>query len=493
MRRFIFALLLFALGPAAAGAQIAPDEYAARRRALAEELGRGITVAFGEAEPRHDYLEFNQGSRFRYLTGFSEPDAALIVVAGPGTPTSLLFVHPRDPATEVWSGARYGPDGATAATGIPARPLEEFPRVLDSLARTGLPVFLVSDAAGDGAANPDRARLTSLLGAGREVTNAGEAVDRLRGRKSPAELALIRKAVDITVAAHRDAMRLIEPGMNEFEVEALIEYTFRRSGAGRPAFASIVGSGPNATTLHYNANDRFMDAGDLVVMDIGASYRGYAADVTRTIPVSGTFSTEQRAIYQIVRAAQAAAEQQAQPGADAALMIRAAAQTIAAGLARLGLIQAADATYDCATNGATRQCPQWQLFYMHGLGHGIGLDVHDPEQYYFTRRIEPGSAFTIEPGIYVRGHVLETLPQTPRNRQIADALRAAVAKYANIGVRIEDDYVVTADGVEWISRAPREIDEIEAAMRDPFAHSRRDPRVVEWYRETQPAGTLPPR
>jgi Xaa-Pro aminopeptidase len=493
MRHSLFVLLV--LCPLTVAAQIAPDEYAARRRALAAELDRAAIVAFGEPEPRHDYLEFAQGSRFQYLTGYREPGAVLLVIAaGARTePTTMLFVHPRDPATEVWSGTRFGPDGATRATGIRSRPLEEFESALDSVARTGLPLVLVSDAAGEGPANADRARLTTVLGprAG-TVADAGAAVDHLRGRKSEAELELIRKAVAITVTAHREALRLIEPGMNEFEVEALIEYTFRRNGADRPAFASIVGSGPNATTLHYNANDRFVVAGDLVVMDIGASYRGYAADVTRTVPVGGTFTPEQRAIYQLVRDAQSAAEREARIGADAALMTRAAAATLAAGLARLGLIQAADATFDCAGDGAMTQCPQLQLFYMHGLGHGIGLDVHDPEQFYFTGTIDAGSAFTIEPGIYVREHVLETLPDTPRNRRIAAALRATVAKYANVGVRIEDDYVVTAQGVEWISRAPREIDEVEAAMREPYAGpAPRDAAVIEWYRSTEPAPALP--
>ena len=491
MRRLL--ALLLVLGPTLTSAQIPAAEYAARRQALADEAGPGVIVAFGEPEPRHDYLSFVQGARFQYLTGYSEPDAVLISIAGSADPTSILFVHPRDPATEVWSGKRFGPKGATEATGIPARLLEEFPAVLDSIAATNTPIMLVSDAAGEGDANADVRRLSALLGArATSARDVGTAVDQLRGRKSAAELALIRKAVGITVTAQREAMRLIQPGMNEFEVEALIEYTFRRNGAARSAFASIVGSGPNATTLHYNANDRFMQAGDVLVMDIGASYRGYAADVTRTVPVSGTFTPEQRAIYQIVRDAQSAAEREARVGADAALMARAAVQAMATGLARLGLIEAPDATYDCSVQGEATQCPQLRLFYMHGLGHGIGLEVHDPEQYYSTRRIAEGSAFTIEPGIYVRENVLETLSDTPANRQLADKLRTAVAKYANIGVRIEDDYIVTAEGVEWISRAPREIDEVEAAMRQPFTGPvARDSSVVDWFRATEPEPALP--
>ncbi|MGI8842750.1 MAG: aminopeptidase P N-terminal domain-containing protein [Gemmatimonadaceae bacterium] len=491
--RLRIALLILLLVPAFAGAQVQPDEYASRRQALAAQIGRGAVVAFGTPEPRVDYLAFVQGSRFYYLTGYREPSSILVTIANQGRAASMLFVHPRDPATEVWSGRRFGPEGAEEATGIPARPLDQFETVLDSLARGGVPLSLVSDAANADGDNPDLTRIRTLLGDGAPtIADAGEAVDRLRGTKSPAELELIRKAVAMTVGAQREAMRAIEPGMNEFEVQALIEYTFRRNGADRPGFATIVGSGPNSTTLHYNANDRFMQEGELVVMDIGASYRGYTADVTRTVPVNGTFSPEQRRIYEIVRAAQAAAERAATLGSDAVILTQAAAQVLALGLTRLGLIQAPDATYDCPARGEISQCLQLQLFYMHGLGHGIGLDVHDPEQFYHTRRIEAGSAFTIEPGLYVRANVLETLPETPRNREIASALRDAVARYANIGVRIEDDYIATAQGVEWISRAPRELSEVEEAMRAPYTGpAPRDPGIIDWYRATEPRPALP--
>jgi Xaa-Pro aminopeptidase len=247
----------------------------------------------------------------------------------------------------------------------------------------------------------------------------------------------------------------------------LIEYIFRRNGADRPSFASIIGSGPNSTTLHYNADDRVIERGDLVVMDIGASYKGYAADVTRTIPASGVYSPQQRAVYQIVRDAQAAAERQAKLGALSQLMSDSAAVVLAAGLTRLGLIESPIATYDCDLAGQTAQCQQLELYYMHGVGHGIGLEVHDPDQFYYSQKIAAGSAFTIEPGIYVRANVLDVLLDTPRNRALAAKLRPAVEQYRNIGVRIEDDYVATSTGVEWISRAPRELSEIEAIMRTP--------------------------
>ena len=229
-----------------------------------------------------------------------------------------------------------------------------------------------------------------------------------------------------------------------------------------------------------------MQAGDVLVMDIGASYDGYAADVTRTVPVNGRFSPEQRQVYEIVLAAQRAAEERAGLGVTMGQMSQTASAVLAAGLARLGLIESADARFDCLTPaGTTRECAQLNLYYMHGLGHGIGLDVHDPDMAYSTGMV-PGSAFTIEPGIYVRADVLDYLPDTPRNRQMAERIRAATERYRNIGVRIEDSYLVTADGVERISAgAPREIAEIEALMaRESLWNRERRPEVVEWYRGT---------
>ena len=476
-----------------APAAVAAVEYADRRAALAMRLGDGILLALGNGEPVNDYESFGQNPSFHYLTGVREAGAALVMVRRGGTTTATLFVQPRNPAAETWTGARMGTAGATGATGLPAREYRFLRPVLDSLLRNvpgdsagRLPVLrVVGELSGRGTSRSPHLQFVDSIRqahANLQVQSGEQVLSQLRGRKSAAELELVRRAVAITVQAQGEAMRAIEPGMNEFEIQALIEYTFRRNGADRPSFSTIVGSGPNSTTLHYNADDRFMGAGEVVVMDIGASYRGYAADVTRTVPVSGTFSPAQREIYQIVRDAQAAAEREAKPGAPAQRMVEASNAVLAAGLVRLGLIESADAMYDCATE---RQCPQLSLFYMHGLGHGIGLEVHDPDQYYFTGTIAQGSAFTLEPGIYVRGNVLDILPDTPRNRALKEKIRPAATKYANIGVRIEDDYIVTAQGVEWISRAPREIAEIEAMMRQPFAGpAPRDPRTVEWYRAT---------
>ena len=491
IRRLVSSMLLV---PALLSAQ-SQQEFASRRAAVVAGMPDGVLVALGAHEPAQDYLSFVQSPSFYYLTGFKEPDAALIVVKQGGqVVSSTMFVQPRLPSREVWTGSRLGVEGIGKLTGMRGRSVEDLPKVLDSLASVGVAMSVVGDlgdgGGGNGAAallaahTPDRQIFERLRAthAGLKVTPFNDAVERARGKKSVAEQRFIRQAVDITVLAQREAMAAIEPGMNEFEIQALIEYTFRRNGADRPSFSTIVGSGPNSTTLHYNVDDRFIQPGDVIVMDIGASYKGYAADVTRTVPASGKFSPQQRAVYEIVRAAQAAAERQAKLGASSRLMTDSSSAVLAAGLAKLGLIESPTATYDCEA-GSTRQCPQYRMYYMHGLGHGIGLEVHDPEQYYVTSRIAPGSAFTIEPGIYVRATVLEEMPDSPRNREIAAKLRSAVNTYRNIGVRIEDDYIATESGVEWISRAPREIDEIEAAMRGGYAGPRkRDPAVVEKYK-----------
>jgi len=493
IRRLVSCMLLV---PALLSAQT-QQEFAARRAVVVADMPDGALVALGAHEPAQDYLSFVQSPSFYYLTGFKEPDAALVVVKRGGqVVSSTMFVQPRLPSREVWTGTRLGVEGIGTLTGMQGRSVAELPKVLDSLAAAGTPLAVVGELseAGAGAVEqsallaaktPDEQIVERLRSThpGLKVTSFNQAVERARGKKSEIEQRYIRQAVDITVLAQREAMAAIEPGMNEFEIQSLIEYTFRRNGADRPSFSTIVGSGPNSTTLHYNADDRFIEPNDVVVMDIGASYKGYAADVTRTVPASGKFSPQQRAVYGIVRAAQAAGERQARLGASARLMSDSATAVLAAGLAKLGLIESPMATYDCAVGDQLRQCPQHRLYYMHGLGHGIGLEVHDPDQYYFTSTIAPGSAFTIEPGIYVREHVLEEMPDSPRNREIAAKLRAAVSTYRNIGVRIEDDYIATEKGVEWISRAPREIDEVEAAMRGSYAGPpKRDPSLVEKYK-----------
>lgn len=491
-RAAVGALAALSMLAVCAQAQVPQSEYAARRAALAAKLGDGVLVAIGAREPSKDYESFYQTPSFYYLTGFKEPDAALVMVKHKSDVQTTLLVLPRQPSREVWTGTRYGADGATKLTGLPSRAADQLRPLLDSLLRSEPTLYVVAEMSEKGEPLSIDAQLVQGLTAATKtkVVDANEIVQQLRGTKSPAELALIRKADSVTVSAQLEAMRAIAPGMNEFEVQALIEYTFRRNGADRPSFATIVGSGPNSTTLHYNADDRVMNAGDVVVMDIGASYDGYAADVTRTVPVSGTFTPEQRAIYQLVRDAQKSAERNALPGMASRVMMDSAARTLAAGLAKLGLIEAADATFDGAPEGCGRetcQIPQYLLYYMHGLSHGIGLEVHDPDQFYLTGKLAIGSAFTIEPGVYVRASLLEGLADTKRNRALIARIRPAVEKYKNIGVRIEDDYAITPAGLEWLSKAPRELTEVEAAMREHATGvAPRDARMVESYKGARP-------
>ncbi|HKG93627.1 MAG TPA: aminopeptidase P N-terminal domain-containing protein [Gemmatimonadaceae bacterium] len=469
----LFSLLLWT---APLSAQIAPAEYAARRDTLAARIDSGVVVAFGARDETRHYPSFTQRPAFSYLTGFRAPDAALVMVKRGGRTTGTLFVQPRDARREFYTGARVTPEDIARQTGLAARRNDELASVLDSLARVGLPFWVVGDFESNEFADADslsfgaaatrslRQRFPSL-----DVRDATPIVDLMRARKSPAEVALLRKAIAITDQAHREAMAFVAPGRAEFEVEALVDYTFRRLGGDRPAYSSIVGGGPNSTTLHYSENSRVLRAGDVLVMDVGALYQGYAADVTRTIPVSGTFSAAQREVYRIVREAQAAGERQVRAGGAAKLEVDSIRAVVARGLARLGLIESPDATFDAPKGfcrGADDVCPQLSLFMPHGPTHGIGLDVHDPAHAYVEPNVfRPGDAVTIEPGVYVRPGALDMLPDTPRNRAFIARVRPAVEKYRDIGVRIEDDYLVTETGLERLSKAPREIEEIEAAMR----------------------------
>lgn len=465
-------------------------EFAARRAALAAGMEDGVLVVMGALEPEADYLPYAQDANFRYLTGVVEPGAALVIARRGGAVAEHLFVLPRNPARETWEGARLGAEGAQQRTGIPAHTVEEMPAALAGLLADATTLYTLADEPGEGFLTPQQQWIQRLRAAHpnlERTVSLERRLAELRAVKTPTEHDRLRRAVLITNLAHRAAMRAVEPGMNEFEIHALIEGTFRRYGAERPAFGSIVGSGPNSTTLHYRAADRFMEAGDVLVMDIGASYDGYAADVTRTIPVNGRYSPEQRSVYEIVLAAQKAAEEQAAPGVTMRQMGQTAFGVLGEGLTRLGLIEAPDAQYDCGSAARMRECPQVSLFYMHGLGHGIGLDVHDPDRAYTTGLVV-GSSFTIEPGIYVRADVLDYLPDTPRNREMIARIRPATERYRNIGVRIEDSYLVTEAGLERVSSgAPREIAEVEALMAlDSSWNRERRGEMVEWYRGIHP-------
>jgi Xaa-Pro aminopeptidase len=450
-------------------------EYAARRDALTSAADSGVFVAFGAREPVDHYPPFVQRAPFRYLTGWLAPDADLVIVKRGGHTTTTLFVQGSDPRREFYTGTRMTPDQVHASTNMDAVVNDRFVPVLDSLARTGLPFYVVSDAESDEFITPDSLSFGSMTVRRLVVAHpylavhdATRQLDSLRAKKTPAEVALLRHAAELSTLGHLAAPAAIGPGRNEEEVQAIMEYTFRRKGGDRPAYSSIVGSGINSTTLHYDHDDRAMKAGEVILMDCAASYEGYAADVTRTLPVSGTFSPDQRAIYQIVRDAQAAGERQVRPGALAATEVDSIRAVVAAGLTRLGLVDSANAVIDAPAGfcGRTTECRQWTLFMPHGPGHGLGLDVHDPAQWYYgDRRFGEGDAFTIEPGIYIRPGIVDILPDTPRNRTFVARVKPLLERYANIGVRIEDDYVVTATGVDRLSLAPREVKEVEDLMK----------------------------
>ena len=469
--------------PSIVAAQIPASEYGARRDSLAAHVRDGVVVAFGGRTPITEFGPFYQLAAFHYLTNFDEADAAMVMVVRGGKGSTTLFLTPIEPRSAFYNGRR--PDSATVVRtlGVNARSFAAIGGVVDSLVATGLSLYSLADyEAADFVQEDSLTRGQEFMRAvvrrhaGLVVRDAHTIVDALRAKKSPAEIALLKKAAEISSEGHRAAMTMAQP-TKEYEIQATLEYAFMRLGGARPSYGSIVGSGVHGTQLHYMRDRGDVKPGDLVVMDAATEYEGYAGDVTRTIPVSGTYTPAQRDIYQIVLDAQLAAERNAKPGMLASASVDSSIEIRARGLARLGLIESVDAQLDMpwATNCSQnpRSCRQSMFWMIHGISHGIGLAVHDPAQFYTgDRRFKEGDAFTIEPGIYISTSALEALPDTPRNRQFIAKVKSAVQKYENTGVRIEDDYVITANGLERISTAPREIAEIEALMRT------RPPRIV---------------
>jgi Xaa-Pro aminopeptidase len=469
-------LLILPCAAVVLAAQIPEREFAARRDSLAKRVDSGVVIAFGGRTPITDFGPFHQLPAFHYLTNFDEPDAALVMVVRHGVGSSTLFITPAEPRSAFYYGWR--PDSAAVRRlhSLTARPFAALATVTDSLAAMGLPLYTLNDFE-----DADFARADSLT-RGRAfvrgisqrhpelaVKDAHPIVDELRAKKSAAEVALLRRAAEISSEGHRAAMLAPVP-QHEYELQAVLEYNFTRLGGTRPAYGSIVGSGQNGTQLHYMKDRGATKPGDLVVMDAATEYEGYAADITRTIPVNGTFTAEQRQIYQLVRDAQAAAERNAKPGRSAQAAQDSSVAVRARGLAALGLIESVDATFDppwqANCERVPASCKQANFWMIHGISHGLGLAVHDPAQFSFGDHVyKPGDAFTIEPGIYVSARMLDALPDTPKNRAFIAKVKPIVAHYENTGVRIEDDYIVTETGVERISSAPREIAEIETLMK----------------------------
>ena len=467
------ALLALATITTALPAQIPAAEFAARRDSLARRIGNGVVVGFGARNPVTDFGPPTQLAAFTYLTNLPDPDAAFVMVVRNGTGSPTLFLTPVDPRVSLYYGRRADSSTVEASHGMRGRSFAALDAVLDSLARAGLEFYTLGDFEAADFARRDsltRGQLFMRGFAARHpgivVKDAHPLVAQLRATKSPAEIALLRKAVEISDAGHRAAMRAVRGLKHEYELQAEVEYQFRRLGAARPGYGSIVGSGERGTQLHYMRDRGPIAPGDLIVLDAGAEYEGYSADITRTLPASGRFTRDQRALYQLVLDAQLAAERNSHAGMPARAATDSSIEVRIKGLVSLGLIESADATFDppwqadCSDRYACRQA---MLFMIHGISHGIGLEVHDPAGFYVGDRVfRPGDVFTIEPGLYVSTAALDLLPDTPKNRAFIAKARPVVERMNNTGVRLEDDYLVTERGIERLSRAPRTIAEVEA-------------------------------
>ena len=472
-------LVVGASASSPARAQVPVREYADRRAALASRIDSGVVVAFGAVEPVNYWPTFFQVPGFYYLTGFGESDAVLVMVKRGGAVSSTVYIPTRTPVRERWDGRRTRAGELETRIGVRGADIAGFRPAVDSLATAGLPIYVVSDAqTSDYVARDTLTRGARFLAQMRlahpwlVTQSLDTAVYRLRAKKSAAEIALLQRATEISGRAHREAMKATAPGCGENEIQALLEGTFRRFGGDRPGYGSIVGSGPNATILHYMEDNRVMREGELLLIDAAASFDHYSSDVTRTMPVDGRFTPAQRELYQIVRDAQEAFVRQIRPGVSYDVASDSGKAVVAKGLLRLGLIEAADATIDPpeGMKCADGKCLQLQLFALHGFGgHGVGVEVHDPAQYYeqVSDQFGVGDVFTVEPGLYISPDLLGSLPDTPKNRALLAKIRPAVQKYRNMGVRIEDVYALTDGGLKWLSDgAPREIAEIEALMRE---------------------------
>ncbi|HEY5441230.1 MAG TPA: aminopeptidase P N-terminal domain-containing protein, partial [Gemmatimonadaceae bacterium] len=351
MRRSLSALLAIVM-PSLLSAQIPAAEYAARRDSLAARIKDGIVVAFGGRTPITDFGPFYQLPSFHYLTNFDEPDAALVMVVRGGRPANTLFITPVNARSAFYYGRR--PDSAAVVRdlGMNARSFSAIDKVVDSLASTGLPVYSLRDFSDADFASQDSLtrgqqfiRSIAARHSGLVLRDGHALVDELRAKKSPAEIALLRKAAEISSEGHRAAMTIAEPA-KEYEIQAALEYAFMRLGGARPSYGSIVGGGVHGTQLHYMRDRGDVKPGDVVVMDAATEYEGYAGDVTRTIPVSGRYTPAQRDIYQLVLGAQLAAERNSKPGMLASAAQDSSFDIRARGLAALGLVESVDATLD---------------------------------------------------------------------------------------------------------------------------------------------------
>jgi Xaa-Pro aminopeptidase len=424
--------------------------YAERRRRLAEAIGDAVAIVPTAPERirnRDSHYPYRFDSHFYYLTGFTEPEAAVVLVGG----KALLFCREKNPEREVWDGFRYGPEAARERFGFDEAHAigtldGEMERLLEN--RPALYYPMGADAEWDARTirwlNGVRARVRTGIAAPERVHDVRVVLDDMRLVKDEHERAIMRRAARIAASAHRRAMQRARPGRNEYEIEAEFLYEFRRNGAQAPSYTPIVAGGPNACVLHYVANDAPLRDGDLLLIDAGCELDGYASDLTRTFPVNGRFTAPQRDVYEIVLAAQHAAIDAVHAGKAWNEPHDAAVKVLAQGLLDLKLV--------AGSLNEVLEKETYKRFYMHRTGHWLGLDVHDAGEYKRQgnwRALAPGMTLTVEPGLYIRAE--EDIPEHLRN----------------IGIRIEDDVLVTDTGCEVLTaEAPKAVGDIEALMRD---------------------------
>jgi Xaa-Pro aminopeptidase len=440
-------------------------ELARRRAAVAAKMTDNSMLIMLSAQPKLytndvDYV-YRQENNLVYLTGLKQNGAMLVISKNGGAVSEVLFMPKRNPLYETWNGKMYSDADARRISGLSTILFTQEHAAFKTAIKAGnefasnngsvkiaAPAklyMLLPNNANDQNGNREYAVEREL---GPEyfsgtIENARPIFNTLRQIKSPYEIKLMQHAIDISTEAHMRSMAMAHAANWEYEVQAEVEYTFRRRNADFWGYPSIVGCGPNATTLHYQIPADPVKMGDLLLMDVGAEYEHYTADITRTFPVNGRFTKEQREIYQIVYDAQEAVARETKPGVSFGKLQQVAAGVIEDGLFKLGLITAKDGT-------------QFRTWYMHGLGHWLGMNVHDVSA---PGPLAPGMIFTNEPGIYIRPDALDHF----EDKALADKIRPAFEKYKGIGVRIEDDMLVTANGVDWMSKAlPRSIKDVEA-------------------------------
>lgn len=431
---------------------IPPAVFEARRQAALRALGDGVMVV--PAAPvgfrsRDTEFPYRPDSELFYLTGLLEPETVAVLVGG-AEPRTVLFVRERDAGAELWSGPRLGPEATAELTGVhEVYPRSEMEARLAGLLGGGDRIHLRLgrhpglDRAALAALAEARSRGARTGRGPRGVVDPGEILDELRLRKDPHEIERIRAAAALTVEGHRAGAPIIRPGTGEWEVQAAIDAAFRRGGGSGPGYETIVGSGPNACVLHYVANGRVIGAGDLVLVDAGAELALYQGDVTRVYPASGTFTAEQRAVYEVVDAARAAAVARVAPGTSVAELHLSAVEILAEGLVALGVLP--------GPVDEVVERESYRTFFPHQASHWLGLDVHDPGDYAVdgvSRALEQGMVLTVEPGLYFP----------------PDSADGA-APFAGMGVRLEDDVLVTAAGGEVLTGdLPTAVDAVERLL-----------------------------